>query len=48
MAIARAGHHTMDINGRLIDAGARQEALIADNILRVGNWKLVTGGDRKG
>ena len=28
--------------------GARKEVLIADNILRVGDWKLVIGGDRKG
>lgn len=47
-AVARDGNRTMDSNDRFVDAGARQEALIADNILRAGNWKLVTGGDRKG
>ena len=29
-------------------AGARKEVLIADNNLRVGEWKYVVGGDRKG
>lgn len=29
-------------------AGARREVLVTDGILRMGNWKLVAGGDRKG